>query len=109
LFDTNNTNIGNASSSSNTTSTSITISNDDCERAKVVCQKTLKYGAAAACFGAGYGAKALYDVFTNSSGRSPHNYDGGSTTTGTPWRSPWNNESAGIGQFDLSMNKDKIY
>lgn len=105
LFNTNNTNVGNASSST-ATSSSITISSDDCERAKQVCQKTLKYGAAAACFGAGYGAKALYDVFTNSSGRSPHNYEP-TTTSELPFR------GSGLGQMNDSyldkLNNGKIW
>lgn len=98
--------VGYASASSGgTTSSSVTISSDDCARAKDCLAKTAKYATVGACFGLGYGARSLYDALA-ASGHSGRQDDSG-TTTGSPFR------SSGLGTMNDSyldkLNNGKIY
>ena len=101
--------VGHASTSSN--STSVTISTDDCARAKECCTKAVKYGAAATCFGLGYGTRSLYDAFT-SGANGCHRDDDYSSTTVSPFRD-YGNTNGSIGNWNDSwldkLNQGKIH
>lgn len=100
--------IGHASSSSSG-NTSLTISSADCAKAKEYCTKAAKIGGMAACFGAGYAARSLYDSFTGGSGASKKDDDYTTSTTRDPFRVSDGSLGNWSDDFLDRLNGGKIY